>query len=159
MHPLIAYQSTYNHQSNPTPTVFKSLQTFDKFNPFQIKKCNQENFELWYTAPIFSGGLIFLGEVGKWTAVSPNRIVSLENDVYNGDETGNYLEKAASALKIEFAGAVDENILISFAHISDLSKQYSLECTIGVDGRATAMISKAADFTNETGKIKLLCLS
>ena len=159
IHPLISYQSMYNHKSNPNPILFKSLQIFDQFTPFHIKECNPENFELWYTAPIFPGGLIFLGEVGKWTPVSPKRFISLEHVVQTGDETGRYLEKAASSLQIEIAGAVDEKILITFAHISDLSKQHSLECQIGVDGRALIMISKEADNINKSGKIKSLCMS
>jgi len=53
------------------------VQPFDGGHPIQLAACDQLDFQVWHTAPVFSSGWAYLGELTKTVPVSPARTVAV----------------------------------------------------------------------------------
>ena len=67
------------------------VQMFDESSPLDVTvdRCNSVSICVWYVSPLirltsFSNtSYALLGEMNKWTAVSRQRILSIENQIHN----------------------------------------------------------------------------
>lgn len=76
--------------------------------PLALRRCGKADFQLWSIAlreP--GGGWTLLGEVGKWIAISPRRIIGITTTAPRRGE--------APGLRVDVVGAPGERVRLAFA--------------------------------------------
>ncbi|CAM2722812.1 unnamed protein product [Rotaria socialis] len=113
------------------------VSTFDDVNPLNVSasKCHDLSICLWYVSPVIelSGSTKYalLGEWNKWTAISHQRIVSIDNQIIN------------HIAIIDLQGAPGETVSIVVFHFT--SQSVTVNCRMSTDiGRARLIVTSAS---------------
>jgi hypothetical protein len=70
-----------------------------------VGPCSREDFDLWYTAPVLAGNVVFLGELLKWAVVSPQRVTVVDSDEARGLVTVTAVGGPGEAISLYFISA------------------------------------------------------
>ena len=105
---VLAISSTPDHPSSSTPDHPTRGRTVVIRGPLTLQRCGKADFQLWsFALREPEGGWTLLGEVGKWVAISPQRITDIATTATRRGE--------APGLSVELVGAPGERVRLAFA--------------------------------------------
>ena len=104
-----------------------TLAVWNMTSPIVISPSVRADFSVWYTAPVLSNGLVFIGETSKWTSVSSQRVMDMT--------------MTAEQLILTLSGGPSEAVTLSYAYYS--AQEWIVEsgtCQLNGYGQATVVI-------------------
>lgn len=105
---------------------YSDPQLFLSTAPLSLTTCSKSDFRVYYLSPLFFNNYALLGEVGKWTAISKQRIEQITL------QSGN----PKSEVIIRMIGAENEKVSMRVAVPSGSTWQVQIvECTVGPSGK------------------------
>lgn len=121
---IIAYSVNTTSMSLATLAV----QPFNASSPISLPANGETDFQLWHTAPIFSNGWSYLGELSKWVPVASART--------------KLLSVAGPDLAVEVEGQAGELVSLSFYNSAG-GGVVTVQCTLNAAGEARVLIPAA----------------